>query len=270
MTIKQARRILGVSLRASGEQIHAQFRQRAKQTHPDSTGKGDAAAFLQLLAAYEELRKLLKDVGNLSATQKETDAEDFEREWALREQEIRAAFERIRQRFRDLGLSETLFEELADHIRAYATAAKLREGFEKDSQTTARDFIARLEAKLRQEVATIPVTFNQKLDDLYSVFYELVKKQRCKWILTSPEFWGAVAGTAVILVPLLSLWPGFSAQEVALYSSIGSVQGGYWIARLLLWWSGTRKIIKLDPKGLARFAVGIKAIQPGLTLEGRK
>ncbi len=267
MTIKQARRILGISPRASVEDIRTQFRQRAKQLHPDITGQADASAFIQLLAAYEELLNHLKEVGQSPDEEEGTDIGDLAWEWALREQEIRAAFDRIRQSFRAPGLSETLLKELADNICAYETATQLRNGIQKHSQTIARGFIARQEAKLRNEVATVLTTFNQKLDGLYLAFYEQVREQRRKWLVTSLEFWGVVAGTAIITVPLLSLWPGFSAQEVALYSSMVSVQGGYGIARLWLWRSGTREIIRLEPKGLAQFAVGLEVAHQQSDLE---
>ncbi len=50
----RAAQILGVGLTASRDQVRDAFRNRAREVHPDS-GRGDAAAMVELNAAYEVL-----------------------------------------------------------------------------------------------------------------------------------------------------------------------------------------------------------------------
>jgi hypothetical protein len=96
MNINQAQRILGVPSGASVEEVRTRFYQRAKETHPDRTGKGEASEFIRLRAAYEDLLKFLREVDEPPRGEQST-AGDFEWEWTRREQEIRNTFERIRK-----------------------------------------------------------------------------------------------------------------------------------------------------------------------------
>jgi curved DNA-binding protein CbpA len=201
MNNHHARKILGVSATAGIEETRARFYQRAKETHPDRTGKGDASEFIRLRAAYEDLLTLLK-LGDQPPHGDKAAVGDFEWEWAIREQEIRNAFERLRQEFRNLRLSEKLLGHLAKRIRAYQTVAELRARIKDDAQRIAREFIGRLDRLLHQREARILHSFNQKLSVMYSVFYHHVHEQHPSGIWSLPLFWGLVPGIALVTSPV--------------------------------------------------------------------
>jgi hypothetical protein len=268
MNLHHARRVLGVPGDASIEDIRARFYRRAKETHPDKTRTGEASEFIRLRAAYEDLLKFLKAADRPPPGAQATTG-DFEWEWSLREQEIRDMFDRIRQEFRVLKLSDTLLGKLAEHIRAYTTAAELRRRIKGDAQTVARKFMTHLAIRLRQREAAVLSAFNRRLTLMYSAFYTQVRERQRRRVLMSPVFWGSMAGLVctTTAVPFFSM-AGPPLGAIIPLTLVLSVLSAYGLTRWYLNRSGTTEIIKLEPKGMAAFAADLKTPRQMTDLEG--
>ncbi len=90
MTLKEAREILGLGLRATRQEILAAYRRQARRWHPDRAPSGEEAVYRarmqEVNAAYQRLKQMLEQYRYRLEEGEEAadDSPDYQRWWHAR------------------------------------------------------------------------------------------------------------------------------------------------------------------------------------------